>query len=88
MRQGGSTRAWRKLRAFVLARDGYLCQRPDPHDCQGVATDAGHIVARMNGGRDTPENLRAECARGNRSEGARLRNAARAAPRVTWRGRL
>lgn len=88
MRQGGSTRAWRKLRAYVLARDDYRCQRPEAHDCQGYATDAGHIVARSAGGRDTPENLRAECARGNRAEGARMRNAAAAAPRVVWRGRL
>jgi hypothetical protein len=45
--EGGSTRAWRRTRAAVLARDGYRCRaHPDgwcdragakPHTCTGGA---------------------------------------------------
>ena len=51
----GSTRAWRRLRAYVLARDGYRCRAhadgwcakvPGQHTCTGIAAlagpDAGH----------------------------------------------
>lgn len=52
---GGSTRAWRTLRANILARDGYRCRahrdgwcnrNPAPHTCTDTAAlhgpDRGH----------------------------------------------
>lgn len=68
-------RAWRRLRAYVLARDQYQCQRMNPLTgirCGRPATDAGHILDVALGGTDHPANLRAECAHCNRSAGARL----------------
>lgn len=59
-----STRAERVIRDLVLARDHYTCQR-----CGAYATDAGHLVARHHGGAYTLDNLEAQCARCNRSEG-------------------
>lgn len=59
-----STRAERVVRALVLARDHYTCQR-----CGAPATDAGHLIARHHGGAYTLDNLAAECAACNRSEG-------------------
>lgn len=59
-----STRARRKIRAAVLERDGWICQR-----CGAPATDAGHLVAESHGGPYTPDNLQAECTRCNRGDG-------------------
>jgi 5-methylcytosine-specific restriction endonuclease McrA len=36
-----STARWQKLRAYVLARDGYVCQVQGPR-CEGYATTAHH----------------------------------------------
>ena len=75
MSRNGSTRAWRKVRAFVLDRDGHRCRRPLPPDgrlCGKPATHAGHIVADVLGGTDHPDNLRAECAGCNQGEAPRL----------------
>jgi 5-methylcytosine-specific restriction endonuclease McrA len=81
---GGSTRAWRRLRAYVLDRDGYACQVPVDaagdqveetlavRRCLAYAHHAGHVIAKCEGGPDTPENLRATCARHNLTEGAGL----------------
>lgn len=72
----GSTRAWRRVRAYVLARDGYACQRivsTTGQRCLAPATDAGHIVAHALGGTDHPDNLRAECLPCNRTAGGALR---------------
>lgn len=72
----GSTRAARKLRAAVLERDGWTCRRPVPGGiCGAPAHTCGHIIARVHGGTDTLANLRAECARHNYGDGARLRRA-------------
>ena len=71
-----STRAWRRLRAYVLERDRYVCQRPQPPagaPCGRPATDAGHIVARVYGGTDDPTNLRAECKPCNATDGGNIR---------------
>lgn len=69
----GSTRGWRKLRAYVLARDGYVCQRPQPDGsiCGAPATQAGHIIPKsvVGGPGDRADNLRAECADCNESAG-------------------
>ncbi len=62
--QGGSTRAWRRLRAQVLARDGHRCQR-----CGQPATHADHITPKAAGGTDNLDNLEALCARCNLAKG-------------------
>lgn len=72
----GSTRAWRRLRAHVLERDRYQCQRPTPPagaPCGRPATEAGHIIDAALGGTDHLDNLRAECAPCNKGAGGRLR---------------
>lgn len=67
----GSTTAWRRVRAYVLARDGHRCQARGPQ-CLGIATTCGHIVPRIDGGNDRLDNLRAECVKCNYSDGARI----------------
>lgn len=84
----GSTRDWRRLRAWVLDRDGHRCQVPraDGQRCNQHATHVDHIVERQAGGTDAPDNLRAACA------GCNLRRPGRATstptrrrlPRWTW----
>lgn len=61
---GGSTRAWRRLRARVLARDGHRCQR-----CGKPATHADHILPKAAGGTDHIDNLEALCAQCNLAKG-------------------
>ena len=53
----GSTRRWRKLRAFVLHRDGGKCQRCGATD----RLEAHHVIPSSAGGSDTPSNLRTIC---------------------------
>jgi 5-methylcytosine-specific restriction endonuclease McrA len=49
---GGSTRAWRKTRARVLARDGEVCQlRLDC--CTWRATEVHHLDGKAEGDDDT-----------------------------------
>lgn len=91
MSRGGSTTAWRKLRRLVGVRDGMRCRRP-LCPCGGVeltwernrpnTLTAGHIVAVVDGGTDSPDNLRAECARENYAEGARITNTRRRRSRL------
>ena len=58
--QGGSTRKWRKIRAYVLDRDAHTCQlRLD--GCTTHATRAHHTRDRDIYG-DDPEYLVAACA--------------------------
>lgn len=74
--QGGSTSAWRRIRAHVLARDGYRCRAhtdgwcdkvPGEHTCTRLALpggpDAGH--AHHTHGRavtgDDPRHIVAAC---------------------------
>lgn len=76
----GSSRAWRRLRLFVLDRDGWLCRVPvkdgriDPagKPCLLPASCADHIVPRTQGGTDDPDNLRAACVPHNGTKGGRL----------------
>lgn len=63
---GGSTRAWRKTRAFVLERDGYRCQ-VQREGCTTVATHAHHLDGKEFG--DDPDRLVAACAYCNLAEG-------------------
>lgn len=73
--RGGSTRAWRRVRPYVLARDGATCRKPKGDGiCGAPATTAGHIIPRCDGGTDDPANLRAECAACNYAGGAELAN--------------
>jgi 5-methylcytosine-specific restriction endonuclease McrA len=69
----GSTRTWRRLRRFVLARDGYACQVPVDDAgrlCRALASHVDHIVPRVAGGTDDPANLRAACQPCNLRRGA------------------
>jgi 5-methylcytosine-specific restriction protein A len=52
--------AWRKVRAFVLARDNHTCRLVLP-GCWTTADIADHVIARSEGGSDDPANLRAVC---------------------------
>lgn len=59
--QGRGGRPWRRLRALILERDGYLCQCPD---CKRlpipkVAHEVDHIRPLSRGGTDEPGNLQA-----------------------------
>ena len=49
------TQAWRKLAAWVVARDGGIC-----HVCDKTGADtAHHLIEKRHGGTDDPANLRA-----------------------------
>jgi 5-methylcytosine-specific restriction endonuclease McrA len=54
------TRAWRKIRLTVLARDHYTCQLGYP-GCTVIATHADHILPLRFGGTNHLANLRAAC---------------------------
>lgn len=62
---------WQKLRALVLARDGYACQatlRLPNHlgpekICGAQATHVDHMVPKHLGGTEDPGNLESLCAR-------------------------
>jgi 5-methylcytosine-specific restriction endonuclease McrA len=66
--------AWKRLRLFVLARDGGRCRIRGPR-CKEWATEVDHVVARADGG-DTwnPDNLRAACRPCNSAGGAEVGN--------------
>jgi 5-methylcytosine-specific restriction endonuclease McrA len=93
LRPAGSTRAWSKLRAYVLARDADTCQRvvdaTTGARCGAPAATVGHIISRVEWPRDPDTgaprpgvddlaNLQAECRRCNYGDGARWLNARRA----------
>ena len=70
---GGSSRAWRELRSWILYRDGFRCQIKAA-GCTGHGTEVDHIQPLIQGGSMwDPDNLRASCAYCNRSRGARVR---------------
>lgn len=64
----GSTRQWRKVRAFVLDRDDHTCRLRYPDICLGRATDAHHTAPRETVG-DDPAHLVAACAPCNNRAG-------------------
>lgn len=55
---GGSTRRWRKIRAWVLVRDRYVCQVRLP-GCTTKATQVHHTAGKKYG--DDPAQLVAAC---------------------------
>lgn len=73
----GSTSAWRKVRALVLRRDGYLCQLRVPGVCTVAAPLRGghahHIHGRAGGcagcAADLPSHIVAACAACNLATG-------------------
>src|SRR5262245_5342199 len=75
IRRFGPT-ARRRLRGYLLARDGAMCGRcGDPFGAREPA-DVGHVVPRARGGTDAPANLRLEhvrCNRAARADGERAR---------------
>ena len=63
----GSSAEWRKVRAFVLTRDGYRC-RLRLEGCTERATHVHHTGDRRITG-DNPDHLVASCAHCNTSWG-------------------
>lgn len=74
LKSTGSTRRWRRIRAFVLERDAFACRFLDPDRpggiCGAYATHVHHIDPRAAGGTDDPRQLAAACAAHNLSKGA------------------
>lgn len=77
-RKGG--RAWRTVRARVLARDRHVCQLRIAGVCTGRATTADHVipVVRWPEGEYVESNLVAACAKCNRRKSFKV---------TGWRGR-
>jgi hypothetical protein len=77
----GSTRAWRRLRAVVLDRDGHRCQVDVGmgQPCLAPARTVGHVTPRCEGAPllASTSDLRAECETHNYRAGAQLGNARR-----------
>ncbi|SCF22699.1 HNH endonuclease [Micromonospora mirobrigensis] len=69
----GSTRAWRKVRALVLARDGYTCQLRLPGVCTTQANHAHHTHGRGVTG-DDPRYIVAACEACNLAVGDPTKN--------------
>lgn len=56
---------WKKLRARILARDGYLCTVPS---CGQPASEVDHVTPKHLGGTDDPANLASKCRRHHASK--------------------
>ena len=69
--KGGSTRAWRTLRAAVLNRDRYTCRLAVPGVCEGTATHAHHLRGKAAG--DDPAYIVAACSACNLHVGDPMR---------------
>lgn len=78
----GSTRAWRRVRAAVLARDGHRCQLKLP-GCTTIADSAHHTLAREISG-DNPDHLVAACTPCNLHVGDPRRHDPPPRPHTTW----
>lgn len=74
----GSTTAWRKLRARVLARDQHLCQI-GLENCTVTATHVHHTKGKAYG--DDPDHLVSACASCNLAIGDPMRRDHDPAPR-------
>ncbi len=65
---GGSTSAWRRIRQFILDRDGHRCTI-QLNVCTGVATQVHHRLGRAISGDSNSELLQAACQPCNRAIG-------------------
>lgn len=74
--RAGSTRAWRTIRAAVLAEE------PTCRWCGRASACVDHIVPRVKGGDDSRVNLAGSCAACNLARGGR--GPAVAAPSRRW----
>ena len=80
--EGGSTRAWRRTRAYVLDRDGHRCRlRLQP--CTTVATQVHHTRPREVVG-DDPAYLLAACRACNLRAGDPRKGSDPQVPTPTW----
>lgn len=71
LKKTGSTTRWRKIRRYILDRDGWTCRvLRDGRICGRPANTVDHIITRANGGTDHPSNLRAACGTCNYRDGA------------------
>lgn len=77
----GSTRAWRKVRAYVLTRDGHRCQLRLP-GCTTVASHVHHLLGKQHG--DDPAQLVAACAHCNLAVGDPRSHDPAPQPRTRW----
>lgn len=59
--QRGYGPEWRKLRALIMERDGYLCQECKRAGYIKPAYAVDHIKSKGEGGTDDPQNLEAIC---------------------------
>jgi 5-methylcytosine-specific restriction enzyme A len=62
--QRGYGATWQKLSAYVIQRDGGICQLRLPV-CTTTATTADHITPKARGGSDSLDNLQAACRQCN-----------------------
>lgn len=81
--RAGSTRAWRIIRAQVLARDGYLCQLKIDGICTTRATCVHHTLGRSITG-DDPRYLTASCDPCNLHVGDPTKHDPQPTPRTRW----
>jgi 5-methylcytosine-specific restriction protein A len=72
---GGATSEYAKNRAILLSTPRKCVK------CGAVATTAGHIIARIEGGSNELSNLQPECAPCNYSDGGKLSRGGRGAAR-------
>lgn len=81
--KGGSTRGWRRTRAAVLARDGYLCQLQLPGCTTTAPLQGGHVHhTRGHSTGDDPAHLVASCRNCNLHVGDPTRFPHRDGPRT------
>ena len=59
--KGRGGRPWRRKRAAVLKRDGYLCQCCKRAGRVSLATEVDHVIPQAEGGSDDETNLQAIC---------------------------
>lgn len=59
--KGRGGRPWRRKRAWVMERDGYLCQPCSREGRLTVATQCDHIIPQAQGGTSDEDNLQAIC---------------------------
>lgn len=59
--QGRGGRPWRRKRAAVMKRDGYVCQPCKQQNRVTLATEVDHVIPQAEGGTDDESNLQAIC---------------------------